>query len=375
MTDPRTQIQQLKEKLADLSEDLASLEKLLGVDVPSSLNKIRFITEKVLHTMCIRRGVTWGEAEPTLERMIGPLTSEGVIPKNIATLVRTIQTNTSPGSHYQEHALSQTHVTIAQTALVEFLEWYFSTFEVGPAGDPAGPMHRLPSTAEVVPAIQGRHGRRKKALLLGAAGFLVGVVIIIGLTAVFHSGTAEDRHQNVPAVAIDVHPDGRPLRRDFGIQVEIVGGVQDPSGLVTLAEGDLVTIRVAVDQEAYVGVWGVEEQGSIVMLFPNKKEADHRVPAHQARTIPRDPGWSFRAKPSKGSEYILVFASTKEWAPSPALRGVGQDEMYPVYVTPQEQKEFHDNLRGLELVENQPKDGATSLVAEAVVRLKVVAKK
>jgi hypothetical protein len=135
MTDPRTQIQQLKEKLADLSEDLASLEKLLGVDVPSSLNKIRFITEKVLHTMCIRRGVTWGEAEPTLERMIGPLTSEGVIPKNIATLVRTIQTNTSPGSHYQEHALSQTHVTIAQTALIEFLEWYFSAFEGGPAGE------------------------------------------------------------------------------------------------------------------------------------------------------------------------------------------------------------------------------------------------
>ena len=101
------------------------MEQLLQVDVPSSLNKIRFIAEKVLHTLCVRHAITWGQAEPTLERMLGPcLISQGVIPKNTSVHVRTIQANSSPGSHYQESALSPSHAIIAQQALVEFLEWY-----------------------------------------------------------------------------------------------------------------------------------------------------------------------------------------------------------------------------------------------------------
>ena len=39
--------------------------------------------------------------------------------------VRTVQTNASPGSHYQEDALSATHVQVAQMALLELLEWYY----------------------------------------------------------------------------------------------------------------------------------------------------------------------------------------------------------------------------------------------------------
>jgi hypothetical protein len=118
-------IRQLKHKATDLAEDIDALEALLAVDVPSSLNKIRFITEKVLQGLCKQRGVSWGQAEPTLERMIGPLVAADCIPKSITVHVRTIQMNTSPGSHYQESALSEPHVTIAQNALVEFLQWYY----------------------------------------------------------------------------------------------------------------------------------------------------------------------------------------------------------------------------------------------------------
>lgn len=124
MDNTRNHLQELSKRLVDLSTDLQALEGLLELDIPSSLNKIRFITEKSLHKLCKSREVSWGQAEPTLERMIGPLVSTGYIPKNIAIYVRTIQAYTSPGSHYQESALSNAHVRFAQEALLEFLQWY-----------------------------------------------------------------------------------------------------------------------------------------------------------------------------------------------------------------------------------------------------------
>ncbi len=54
------QLRELRLSLDDLSEDLSALEALWGVDVPSSLNKIRFITEKVLPSICTAKKVSWG---------------------------------------------------------------------------------------------------------------------------------------------------------------------------------------------------------------------------------------------------------------------------------------------------------------------------
>lgn len=119
--------QALAATLPEFADDLRSLGQLLPVDESSSLNKMRYITEKVLHTLCARHGVAWGQAEPTLERMIGPLLAEGVIPKNIGLYVRTVQTNASPGSHYQESALTPAHVRIAASALAELLAWFTGT--------------------------------------------------------------------------------------------------------------------------------------------------------------------------------------------------------------------------------------------------------
>src|SRR5262249_37591714 len=62
-----------------------------GISVPSALNKIRFIAEKVLWQVCDCEGLSWGQGEPTLERMIGPLVAAAWVPRSVATHLRTVQ--------------------------------------------------------------------------------------------------------------------------------------------------------------------------------------------------------------------------------------------------------------------------------------------
>jgi hypothetical protein len=116
-------LHELQARLPSLAEDLGELGNLEGISITGAMNKTRIITEKVLHRLCTCKNVSWGQAEPTLERMIGPLVSSGCIPKNVAIHVRTIQGYSSPGSHYQESALTGRHLDIAVQALIEFLDW------------------------------------------------------------------------------------------------------------------------------------------------------------------------------------------------------------------------------------------------------------
>jgi hypothetical protein len=120
-------IEELQPRLPSLAEDLGELAKLIGFSITGALNKARIITEKVLHGLCQQKGMSWGQAEPTLERMIGPLVSASHIPKNVAIHVRTIQGYTSRGSHYLESALTGCHLDIAVRALIEFLDWSAKT--------------------------------------------------------------------------------------------------------------------------------------------------------------------------------------------------------------------------------------------------------
>jgi hypothetical protein len=117
-------LQTLAQTLPDVAEDIHVLTQLSRIEVASALNKIRFITEKILHRLCISNDVSWGQAEPALARMLGPLIAGGYIPSDIAIHVRTIQANANPGSHYQEAALGDSHVSIARHALIGFLEWF-----------------------------------------------------------------------------------------------------------------------------------------------------------------------------------------------------------------------------------------------------------
>lgn len=127
----------MEHEIGELADDLRVLRTLSAVDIGSALNKVRVITERFCVAMCHDHAIKWGEAEPTVERMIGPLTSAGVLPRAIGLHVRTIQNNSSPGSHYQQHPLNRSHLEIALRALVEILAWRYS-IEPFPARTSAG---------------------------------------------------------------------------------------------------------------------------------------------------------------------------------------------------------------------------------------------
>jgi hypothetical protein len=135
------QFQDFQRKLPFLSKDLQELEFALehvaGLGISSPLNKIRFITEKVLSSLCEIKEVSWGQAEPTLERMKGPLVAKGHIPKAVAIHLDTIQRYASPGSHYQKEALSKSHLKIALDTLGAFLDWYWGFARQNGLVDPA----------------------------------------------------------------------------------------------------------------------------------------------------------------------------------------------------------------------------------------------
>ena len=131
------QVRQIAAACRMVAEDLHVLQSLFSVDIPSALNKIRYVTEKILHILCTTSGTNCGEGEPTVERMIGPLTAEGVLPKSVAIHVRTVQANTSPGSHFQPSMLSEAHALIAEQALFELIEWFMTRHP-----DPATEMER-----------------------------------------------------------------------------------------------------------------------------------------------------------------------------------------------------------------------------------------
>jgi class 3 adenylate cyclase len=126
MLDLRTQLASVKSKLPeDFAKDVVDLERLLDVtDFPRVLNKIRYITEKVLFQLCTDNGIQWGKDEIMLERMIDPLRSNRILPRNVAIHVETIQRHAGAGSHFRQDPLSHAHVTIALTALIEFLNWF-----------------------------------------------------------------------------------------------------------------------------------------------------------------------------------------------------------------------------------------------------------
>jgi serine/threonine protein kinase len=125
--------------LPHVAADLRALQQIPKEDVHAALNKVRYVTEKVLHHLCKRNSISWGQAEPTLERMYGSLVGGRVIPKNIGIHVRTIQANASPGSHFQESALTESHLKIAQSALEMFLDWVEKSAAAPPTDPQGGP--------------------------------------------------------------------------------------------------------------------------------------------------------------------------------------------------------------------------------------------
>jgi tetratricopeptide (TPR) repeat protein len=203
----------LETQVEELSADLRVLRTLVEQDAASALNKIRYVTEKVLHRLCGEHGVSWGNGEPTVENMIGPLIAKKVIPKNVAIHVRTVQTNASPGSHFQETPLSATHVQVAQIALLDFLEWFYKV-EGAAAAAAAPAKSKLPGW--LFPALGA----------LVAIG--VGASIILYVAA--HRPPDEDEPKPAAAPAAAPAPAPKPKLRSPDVGLRAIATYREPKG-------------------------------------------------------------------------------------------------------------------------------------------------
>jgi serine/threonine protein kinase len=118
--------------------------------------------------------------------------------------------------------------------------------------------------------------------------------------------TPKDRRNDF---GLDLIPKDR--RNDFGLGVEMVGGQPGPDGVIRLRDGDTVKFRVKVEQEAYVGIWTLEADGTIIQLFPNDKDQNHRFRAGEERLVPQRP--VVDTEPSRGLDRVWILASTAPW--------------------------------------------------------------
>ena len=96
----------------------------------------------------------------------------------------------------------------------------------------------------------------------------------------------------------------------------MLGGRAGKDGVRLFEEGEEVRFRIKVPRECYVGVWSVNDDGSIAQLFPNSREPNHRFAAGEERVVPTLA--VVEAMPPinpKGIDRLWVEASTTAWDP------------------------------------------------------------
>ncbi|MCA9643897.1 MAG: hypothetical protein KC492_24555, partial [Myxococcales bacterium] len=292
-------LRRLENEIAVLRDDLRVLRGLVENDPASALNKIRYVTEKVLHGLCAEHGVSWGSAEPTLERMIGPLLAKEIIPRNVGIHVRTIQSNASPGSHFQASALGSAHVEVAQRALLEFLEWHFASNQ-----PPEFPREQL------APALaSGNRGGARRTRLVGGGVALV--CLLVGATVAvvaFQTPTeagpptagldAVERYRNgwSAGSGLDSVAFWRVAGDDFrrALNTEWVprwaAGARLADGCIALLQDDIVSARS--DYEAAVELdpsWSVGHAALASVLLRSGDFDDAIASAEHAQLL--EPGW------------------------------------------------------------------------------------
>jgi hypothetical protein len=156
------------------------------------------------------------------------------------------------------------------------------------------------------------------------------------------------------------------LYRDFALKVEMSGGSVDRAGLRLLSAGEEATFRIEVERDAYVGIWNVTPDRTIVQLFPNELEPDHLFRAGQPRTVPRH-DIALVAVAAAGKEQVWVVASTGRWE-LPEGRRKGP---YLIFETAEEQRKWKQIMeRGFELRKRE-----RMAVAEFVLNYQVTPRK
>jgi hypothetical protein len=156
-----------------------------------------------------------------------------------------------------------------------------------------------------------------------------------------------------------------PTHHDFGLKVEMLASRPGANGVRELVEGQEVRFRIEVERDAYVGLWTIDPDGSIVQLFPSRFDPDHKIRAKQARTLPGG-DYQIIAEGVRGTEQVRVVASTEFWDP---IRGQQQGPFW-LFKTGEERQQWERQLRGLVLKATRPQ--AKVALAEEVLRYQVV---
>jgi serine/threonine protein kinase len=124
------------------------------------------------------------------------------------------------------------------------------------------------------------------------------------------------------------------LRADFGLTVAMLDKqkrVIQPGadGILQLRASQELQFRVKVDEDAYVGIWSVNSDGTVVQLFPNAEEKDHHFRKGEERLVPqtRDGAEAEQCEGETEFDWVWVQASTRPWDPDQGQR-VGPFDLF-----------------------------------------------
>jgi hypothetical protein len=247
------------------------------------------------------------------------------------------------------------------------------------------PGNRFASASELAQTIR-RYENRQQWAVRAKIGLLAGAAAAVLLGAVWYfstllgdgpdtplvqapadDGSAPRKKTPVrPAINALRHPNGRKLRQDFPILMEVIDRKPNARGQYSITEGERIRFRIRVPTAAYVAVWHYDDEGNVIQLFPNARiDQTHRIGAKQWQEIPSDDRYAFAASASRRREYLHVVASTRRWdPPASGLRGTGKDDSFLVL----DPGQVENLTRGLTQVRVEK-------VAEAVLPFRVVPKK
>jgi serine/threonine protein kinase len=205
------------------------------------------------------------------------------------------------------------------------------------------PARRYPSAAALAAALaavgaeapaQPKEGRpeaaggwsRRTLVGLAAVTLVAAAAAVWLLDPPWWPGSTPPDHgtptRSAPPLAAQLQPP-KDLRKDFDLAVSVVqkqlgsDGFRAlrpaADGLLWLREGAEVKIRVKVARAAFVGIWSVSTDGTVIQLLPNDWEKDHHFRSNEERRVPATGAVDFVVQKSARLEWLWVRASTRPW--------------------------------------------------------------
>jgi serine/threonine protein kinase len=219
-------------------------------------------------------------------------------------------------------------------------------FQTGMVSPPASKQRQTPSPS------RHRPRRRLQRLWLLTAGVAAGLaVLILSLVLLLRW-----RESSPPTGLFD------QVRHDFEVTVEIPGATPGEHGEWHLFAERPVRFAIEVERDAYVGLWNIATDGTIMQIFPSRYEQDNFVKAGERRVVP---GGDYRitAELSGDVERVWVMASTAPWD---AEQG---EKKGPFILSVEQRNKLETVVRGFRLG-TVTRGG--SAISEAAVRYRVV---